>query len=229
MQDDIFVTNIIKLSRSSLDLFLECPRCFWLKMNKVPRPAGFPYAINMAIDHLLKQEFDQHRESGTQHAIMKVHGINALPFKHPNMNDWRNTRKGIQFEHKSTGFLVFGAVDDIWVKPDENLIVVDYKATGAKEYNIYDSYKRQMEVYQWLFRKNSFKVSKTGYFLFAKVNKDKGFKNGTLSFDMNIMPCEGDDSWVEDAILRAKKCIEGEMPDAGVECKYCPWHFKQAA
>src|SRR5579863_1522856 len=165
-----------KLSRTKLELLIDCPRCFWLDMAKgVKRPPGMPFTLNNAVDYLLKEEFDGHREKGTRHPVMEKYKINALPFQHESLSKWRHNFTGVQFEHKPTGFLVYGAVDDVWVNPDGELIVVDYKATGAKEHQIYDSYKRQMEVYQWLLRQNGFDVSPVGYFVFAKVNKADGF------------------------------------------------------
>ena len=221
---------MIKLSRSKLELFQGCPRCFWLVMNKgVKRPPPAPYTINLAIDSLLKQEFDVCRENGTAHYIIKKYSINAIPYKCDQINTWRTNFTGVQFHHKLTDFLVFGAVDDVWVNPEGELIVVDYKATGAKEYKIYDSYKRQMEVYQWLLMQNGYKVSKTGYFLFAKVNKDNGFAEGKLSFDLSIEPQEGDSSWVEGALINARKIFDGPMPQYKTDCVYCLFSQNQTS
>ncbi len=211
-----------KLSRTKIELFLNCPRCFWLDVNKgVKRPPPAPYTINSAIDFLLKQEFDTHRENGTAHYLIKKYNIDAIPYKCEQINAWRHNFTGIQFKHEPSDFLVFGAVDDVWINPENELIVVDYKSTGAKEYKIYDSYKRQMEVYQWLLAQNGYKVAKTGYFLFAKVNKDSGFGEGKLTFDLSIEPLEGDISWVEGALLDARKAMEGVLPEPKAECLYC--------
>jgi CRISPR/Cas system-associated exonuclease Cas4 (RecB family) len=213
---------MIKLSRSKIDLFLECPRCFWLEMNKgVKRPPPAPYTINSAIDALLKKEFDVCREDGTAHYLIKKYNIDAIPYKCKEINTWRTNFTGIQFKHKKTDFLVYGALDDVWINPQEELIVVDYKATGAKEYQIYDGYKRQIEIYQWLLLQNGYKVSKTGYFLFAKVNKSNGFAEGKLSFDLFIDPLEGDSSWVEDAIINARKTLDEAIPGRKQDCPYC--------
>lgn len=144
---------MIKLSRSKIELLFECPRCFWLYAGKgIARPFGAPYTINNAVDFLLKQEFDVHRKNGTAHYLITREGIDAIPYMHEDIDKWRNTFTGIQHHHKKTDMLIFGAVDDIWVDSQENLIVVDYKASGAKEGELYDSYKRQMEVYQWILR-----------------------------------------------------------------------------
>ncbi len=213
---------MIKFSRSKLELFLDCPRCFWLDMKKgVKRPPPAPYTINSAIDGLLKQEFDVCRENGTAHYIIKKHNINVIPYKCKEIDTWRHNFTGIQFHHKATDFLVFGAVDDVWINPAGELIVVDYKATGANQYQIYPQYKRQMEVYQWLLIQNGYKVSKTGYFLFTKVNKNGGFVEGKLSFDFFLEPQEGDGSWIEQALVNAKKTYDGSIPSYKQDCLYC--------
>ena len=213
---------MVKLSRSKLELFIECPRCFWMDMKKgIKRPPPAPYTINSAIDAFLKAEFDVYRERGAAHDLTKKYKIEAIPYKCKEISDWRNNFTGVRFHHKPTDFLVFGAIDDVWINPAGELIVVDYKATGAKEYKIYDSYKRQMEIYQWLLAQNGYKVSKVGYFLFAKVNKEGGFKEGKLSFDLFLEPLEGDNSWIEGAILEAKKTLDGVIPAAGKDCSYC--------
>src|SRR3989344_6168580 len=96
-----------KLSRSKIELSLECPRCFWLDMKqKIKRPPPMPYTINNAVDYLLKQEFDVHREKGTSHPIMKKGKIEAIPYKHDDINKWRQNFVGVRFHHEPTDFLV---------------------------------------------------------------------------------------------------------------------------
>jgi len=213
---------MIKLSRSKLELLFDCPKCFWLYAGKgIARPFGAPYTINNAVDFLLKKEFDEHRKNGTAHYLIEREGIDAIPFMHEDMDRWRTNFTGIQFHHKKTDALIFGAVDDIWIDSKGNLIVVDYKASGAKEGELYDSYKRQMEIYQWLLRQNGFKVLSRGYFVYCRVNKDEGFDNGKLSFNIKVQPYDGDASWVEDKIIEAKKILDGPIPQASPTCVYC--------
>lgn len=188
----------------------------------------FPYTINNAIDYLLKQEFDVYREKKEAHPIMKENGIDAIPFSHEKLSEWRHNFTGVRHEHEQTDFLVFGAVDDLWVNPAGEVIVVDYKATGANEHKVQDSYRRQMEIYQWLLRRNGLKVSPVGYFVFAKANKGKGFYSdtghakGLLPFDFFIEAHKGDDSWVEETLLEARSVTDAdESPVASDECLYC--------
>lgn len=222
-----------KLSRSKIELFSECPRCFWLEMKQgIKRPQPAPYTINNAVDYLLKQEFDIHREKGMPHPVMKKNKIDAVPYQTPEIHKWRQNFTGVQYHHKPTDFLVYGAVDDVWINPEGELIVVDYKATGANQHQIYDSYRRQMEVYQWLLRMNGFKVSDVGYFVFARVNKGSGFGNdqvlqaglgqAVLSFDLFVEPLEGDDSWLPAVLIRARETFDlSKAPSASGACQYC--------
>lgn len=219
--------TLTKLSRSKLELFMECPRCFWLYVGKgIGRPAGFPFTINNAIDFLLKREFDEHRKNGTAHDLIKREGIDAIPFMHEDIDKWRHNFTGIQHEHPRSGFLVFGAVDDIWVDSKGGLIVVDYKASGAQKGELYDSYKRQMEIYQWILRQKKFLVNDRGYFVYARVAKEKGFVNGDLHFNIDVQPYDGNTDWVEGMVMRARACIDAPIPDADPECGYCSYRAK---
>lgn len=220
-----------RLSRSKIDLFVECPRCFYID-NKLGtgRPPGYPFALNSAVDALLKKEFDIHRANGSAHPLMEQYGVDAVPFQHEHMDIWRENFKGIEYKHPATGFTVSGAVDDVWVNPKGELIIVDYKSTSKDEKieelnkEWHEGYKRQMEVYQWLFRQNGFTVSDTGYFVYANAGKDKKAFDGVLEFEVTLVPYIGSDSWVEKTLLDIKACLDGDtLPPASAECDYCTY------
>lgn len=220
-----------RLSRSKIDLFLNCPRCFYLDRRLgVGQPPGYPFSLNSAVDELLKREFDIHRAKGTKHPLQKKYKIDAIPLAHEKIDEWRDSlRRGITYHHADTNFKMTGGVDDLWVRPNGELIIVDYKATSKKEEVNLDAewqigYKRQMEVYQWLFRQNGFKVSNTGYFVYCNGNSDAAAFDGKLEFDVNVLPYEGNDSWVEQAIIDAHACLnDSEIPAPGKDCDYCAY------
>ncbi len=223
--------NKWRLSRSKIGLFQECPRCFYID-NKLgtARPPGFPFNLNSAVDALLKKEFDIHRVGKTAHPLMSKYGVDAVPFQHPKMDIWRENFKGIDYRHESTGFTVSGAVDDVWVTPQNELIIADYKATSKDEkievldQEWHDGYKHQMEVYQWLFRRNGFTVSDMGYFVYANASKDKKAFDGQLEFEITLVPHKGDDSWVESTLQDIKATLESELlPAPAPECDYCTY------
>lgn len=225
-----------RLSRSKIDLFVECPRCFYLD-NKLGtgRPRGPAFTLNVAVDALLKKEFDVHRAGASAHPLMEQYGIDAVPFQHPDMDIWRENFKGLEYRHPETGLTVSGAVDDVWVNPAGELIVVDYKAT-SKEGRIVtladssweEQYRRQIGVYQWLLRKNGFTVSDTGYFVYANASSDKAAFDGQLEFEVTLVPCEGDTAWIDTILPKIKACLDGGvLPVKGTSCEFCP--YREAA
>ncbi len=224
-----------KISRSKIDLFLNCPRCFYLDRRLgVAQPPGFPFSLNSAVDKLLKKEFDGHRVAGTSHPLMKTYGLNAVPFKHPKIDEWREAlTAGIQYLHPQTNLIITGAIDDVWVDENGELMIVDYKSTSKDSEVNLDAdwqigYKRQMEIYQWLFRKNNFKVSDTGYFVYANGDADKKAFDAKLEFNITLLPHTGNDSWVDQAVVDLHKCLIGDnLPLSGEDCDYC--RYREAA
>lgn len=221
-----------KISRSGIESYIGCKRCFYLDKRLGLSPAGGPaFTLNVAVDHLLKKEFDIHRAKNRQHPLMKKYGIDAIPFSHEKMDEWRSNFKGVQFLHEKTNLYVFGAVDDIWVNPQGELIVVDYKATSKKgEITLEgsgweDSYKRQMEVYQWLLKMNGFKVSKTGYFVYCNGKKDVEAFDGKLEFDIQVIPYKGENYlWIEDALVDIVKILNSnKIPAYSDDCEDCDY------
>lgn len=219
------------LSRSKIDLYIECPLCFYLDRRiGIGRPPSFPFALNSAVDRLLKKEFDIYRKQKTPHPIMKEYGINAIPSDQDTLDDWRNSLKGVRFLHEPTNLIIFGAIDDLWKNPDGELIVVDYKSTSISEKitslnkEWHEGYKRQMEIYQWLIRQNDYMVSDTGYFLYCNGNTNRERFNARLEFDLTIIPYVGSDGWVEDLIIEVKKCLsEPSPPQPSSNCEYCTY------
>ena len=219
-----------KISRSKIDLFTECPRCHYLDARLGVKRPGMPgFTLNIAVDHLLKKEFDIKRAEHTAHPLMEQYGINAVPFEHPDMETWRTNFTGIQYLHTPTNFLVFGAVDDIWIDDKEELMVVDYKATSKKEKPSLEGrwgeqYKRQVEVYQWLLRMNGFKVSDKAYFVYVNGKKDREAFDGVLEFDIDVIEHVGDDRWVEQRLHSIHETLSNDaIPEQGELCEHCPY------
>lgn len=166
---------------------------------------------------------------------MTQFGVNALPFIHPQLDEWRENFKGVQSLHQETNFLVTGAVDDLWMDDDGAVMVVDYKATSTARVISLDDpwkagYKRQMEIYQWLLRRQNLQVSDVGYFVFVNGDTDKNAFDGKLEFRSQILPYVGDDSWVGDALAEAHRCLcSPSIPSAHSGCEWCAYRKAAAA
>jgi CRISPR/Cas system-associated exonuclease Cas4 (RecB family) len=220
-----------KISRSSIDLYCSCPKCFYLdKRLGIAQPPGYPFTLNSAVDYLLKKEFDILRKKQEAHPLMKKFSIDAIPFAHKDLNVWRENFKGITYLDPHTNLIIGGAIDDIWInKKTKELHIVDYKSTSKNgEVNLdadwQDSYKRQMEIYQWLFRKNGFQVADIGYFVYCNGITDTEKFDAKLEFEIKIIPYTGDTSWIELKLKEIKKTLESNNPPkASSDCDYCKY------
>ena len=101
-------------------------------------------------------------------------------------------------------------------------------AVTSNEISLDDEYKqgfkKQMEIYQWIFKQLGFKVSKTGYFVYANAGKNRPSFDGRLEFEVQIIPHKGDDSWVEPTIFAMKKCLDSDkIPNPNPDCEFCKY------
>lgn len=223
------------ISRSKIDLFLECPRCFYLdQRHGIKRPDGYPFTLNVAVDELFKKEFDILREEGKQHPLMDEYGIEAVPFQHKDLPLWRDSlRNGIKYHDPLTNLIIRGGIDDVWINTDGELHIVDYKATSKQakvtlDAEWQDGYKRQVEVYQWLFRKNDFKTSNIAYFVYANGDTSPDRFDARLEFDITIIPYTGNDAWIPKVLEELHACLMAEYtPEASSVCTYCS--YREAA
>ena len=187
-------------------------------------------ALNNAVDLLLKKEFDRYRSLGTQHPLIEAYGVDAIPAQHPDLAHWRYNFTGIEYRHEPSNFLLVGALDDLWQNSNGDYHVVDYK-TIVKEDRVtdfaalgYSSYKRQLEFYSWLLRRRGLSVSKLGFLVFCNAQTQVLALDGKLTFEMTLVPCQGDDAWVEPSVMQAHACLQAESaPLAEPNCPFCSY------
>ena len=228
---------MIKLSRSSIEQYLNCKRCFILMYKYKVRLNTLPFTLNTAVDNLCKNEFDYYREKQEPHPLFLENDIDAVPFKHEEMDKWRNNFQGISYYDSDTDVHFYGAVDDVWVKPNGELILSDVKSTSKNNFdweetwNKYEypkGYRRQLEMYQWLFRKNGFKVSDTAYLVYFNGLKNEPMFNQTLKFELHLIKLDCNDSWVSKTIIEAKNLMDQDIyPDGSFGCDTCRYLKKR--
>lgn len=219
----------ITLSRWQLDLFLACPRCFWLlKRYGIRQPEGYPLALNAAIDALLKAEFDAYRAKGEPHPILTEHRIPAKLFGDlTKLQEWRTSAQGLRWTDPATGHTLHGVLDDILEFPDGSLAVLDYKSSGAKEVTIYPSYQLQMDVYTFLLQRLGHKTAPKAFFAIFLAVKDEGFGD-RLPFRRTLVEVIPQSERVPDLFQQAVAlALSQEVPKPGEECNICRW-FREA-
>lgn len=215
----------IKLSPTSLNLFLECPLCFWLEKKKgIRRPPPYPYALNAAVDYLLKREFDVYRAKGEPHPLISSHNIPAKLFSDQKLlNEWRNNFKGIRYYDEQLDATLFGAVDDVLEFEGGKLAPLDYKSTGSREPRIYERFQLQMDVYSYLMEKNNFPTAGKGYFAFYIVDKEDGFGN-RLPFKKELKEVITNPSRVPELFNKAVLLLRAdEAPVHNQDCLFGNW------
>ncbi len=220
----------LQLSPNSLNLYYECPRCFWLdKKMGIKRPQPYPYALNAAVDVLLKQEFDKYRKKRELHPLLVAYNIPAKLFPNQKMLDeWRNNFKGIRYYDASLDATLFGAVDDILEFSEGKLAPMDYKSTGSKTANVYDRFQLQMDIYTFLLEKNGYKTVRKGVLAFYVVDKENGF-DGKLPFKKEIVVIDTNPDYVQGVFSEAVALLKKEAPPShNPDCQYGHW-FKQAS
>jgi hypothetical protein len=226
--------EVFKISRSKFSNFIDCPRCFYLERVIGLKDPGMPgWALNTAVDELLKKEFDHYRKIQKPHPLVTKNKLNFIPFQHEKIDYWRDAlRGGIAFTDTDTNLEIHGGVDDIWLNPDnDELVVVDYKAQSKKEAvetgsyledQYHQSYKIQMDIYVYILRQMKFKVSDTAYFLVCNGLKTPDKFDAILQFDLTLVPYKTNDSWVKNKIIDMKKTLESkDVPEINKFCEKC--------
>jgi hypothetical protein len=182
----------------------------------------------------LKNEFDILRKEKKKHQLMHQFGIDAIPFDHPNLPIWRDDNRrflGAVVFHQPTNLEVSGIIDDLWINNNGQLHIVDYKSTSTNSDISLDDgykqgYKKQLEVYQWIFRQLGFSVSNVGYFVYANAVRNRPKFDARLEFEVKIIEYEGNDSWVEPILFEIKKCLDSEqIPSFSEKCEFC--HYRK--
>ena len=226
----------LKISRSGLKLFLECPRCFWLDVHHhIKRPPGYPFTLSIAVDYLVKKEFDTYRAEGTLPPVLINAGIkDAKLYNGEYLSEWRNNFKGIAYEDEKFNAILYGAVDDVLEFSDSSLGVIDYKSSGAREITIYDDYQKQMDVYNYILKQKGYETYPEAFFVFYKVIKEgeTGFGNA-LKFTEEVRPVKVNTGWVGPAFEAAVELARSDsVPESGTNgkdghCDHC--HYVEMA
>ena len=211
-----------KFSPSSLSLLKECSRCFWLHFNKgIKRPDSIFPSLPSGMDRILKIHFDSFRDKGMlPPELAKLKGNYKLFDNAELLAVWRNNFKGIEYVDKD-GNVFRGAVDNILQK-GKKLVVLDYKTRG---FPVKDDtaahYQDQMNIYNFLLRKNKHKTENYAYLLFYHPNKVDS--DGDVLFNTDLVKMKVNVKDAEKLFKKALKVLSEEIPEAGEECGFCEW------
>ncbi len=225
-----------KISRSKFFNFLSCKRCFYLdRVVGLKEPSMPGWALNIAVDELLKKEFDQYRKIRKPHPVMIKHNLNFIPYQHKDIDTWRNSLKGgISYLDEKTNLIIHGGIDDLWFDlKEKKLIVVDYKAqssnypvttTSYLNSQWHLSYKLQMDIYVHILRKMNFTVSDLSYFYVCNGEKTNNNFDNKINFKTTLVPYKTNTTWIEGKLIEMKEILNLETPpEIELTCEKCAY------
>ncbi|MCL6500896.1 MAG: PD-(D/E)XK nuclease family protein [Candidatus Pacearchaeota archaeon] len=214
--------EVFKLSPSSLSLMEECPRCFWLTKHGIwKRPEVIFPSLPGGMDRILKKHFDKFmamkimppelRENVECSGCRLFGNIELL-------KQWRNERKGLVWRDHE-GNILHGAIDNLLVKGNK-LIVLDYKtrASAAKEETA-GYYKNQLDIYNFLLRKNGYETEDYSFLLFYFPKEV--LDTGEVVFDTQLVKMQVSIENAERLFNKALKLLRGPCPSPKEGCAWC--------
>ena len=242
-----------ELGRGRIENFMKCRGCFWLQQAAGVEFPGLPgFNLNTNTDTLLKRDLDQYRGKAAHPIFIENKLKHLIPFEHEDLEKWTQSiqfgasESHFNTVHEQTNIKFGGGLDDVLLNTKTGeLHIVDYKSTAQlardkakikkldetfllpptnpKEPDYKASYRRQMDMYQWIMRRKGFAVSDIGYFVYVdgqhigkKGMIDESNPNkANMEFNTAVIPYEADDSWVEKALTDAKHTLT---------LKTCPSH-----
>lgn len=205
------------LSPSSLGLFKECSRCFWLQIKKkYKRPDGIYPSLPAGMDLVIKSYFDEFR--GKMPRQLSEAGVKGVLFEDQTLvNRWRNWRTSLRVRTES--YTLSGALDDVLVE-DDYFMPFDFKTRGfAPNEGTADYYQHQMDAYGLMLDKNGYPTEGDAYLLFFHPKRLRNL--GSFDFEPTPKRISIDPSRTEKLLDRAVDCLESPAPRFKDDCNYC--------
>lgn len=203
------------LSNSTLGIYVECKKCFWLHMNKgIKRPRGIFPSLPGGMDLILKRYFNEYRAKGEIPPLIagKVEGKLAdIPL---NLN----------FIDRENDLKITGRLDDCLLLGRDLYIPLDHKTRGNLPENIeysYNYYKRQMDTYTLLLINNGYKTQNSAYIVY--YSPAGGELHHGFPFKVEVHKLDTDPDSVLRLFIEAKECLLKSIPASSPDCEYCNW------
>lgn len=204
----------ISLSVDEVCEFLASPAVYYFAKKLNIHPPQTPiHPLEKTARKLLMKEFDIHRADQTIHPIMKEYGVDALPFSHQELAEWRTRAQGLSTYHGASGMTLRGRIDDLWHTSDNKLILVEYAPIRTSGDTIPVSSIQKTELYGWILTQKGFSVSSTCYLVELKGLSDKVAFDAKIEFSLSLHPHQLSFGWVEPTLLQIQSLLNGPKPD----------------
>ena len=204
-----------QLSASTLKLFQECPRCFWLHINKkIERPRGpFP-SLPSGIDRVLKSYFETYRTQGRLPPLIEGRLEGKLA----------TNELTLGFNDARTNARLWGKLDDCVILPNSRLAPLDHKTRASAPADVgytVKYYKFQMDVYTLLLERNGHPTSRTAYVVY--YFPVTGVLHTGFPFEVAVHKIATDPDGAYRIFAAGCRCLSGPLPGSSEACEFCRW------
>ena len=215
------IRQVVKISPSSLNLFLECPRCFWLQMNKgFRRPKGPSSTLPSGVDYTLKAYFDYWRKQGGEPPILRGKLPGKLLTKQDMISKFRSRSFGI-FDTEAQAYFM-GMLDDALELPDGSIVPLDNKTRGFPPTEVHPSYQNQMGAYTLFLRENNLPTKNLAYLVYWFFDHKNMDLERPLDFNISVKEIKTEPDRMRAVFRAAVSLLRQEiMPDAADNCTFC--------
>lgn len=224
----------IRLSKSTIEEFNRCARCWWLAKKKdMKAPDGIRAGVPMGIDRVLKGHYDAHRAAGTvpPELVGKIPG-GLYDGKKVSMSDLRNWRKGLAVAVGA--YELSTALDDLLFNRKTGLYNMHDFKSKAKLTNEEDTakyYQTQADAYDLALNVNGYPTDGWAYFAYyAPIEVAAGTGTDTpdgrhlpFTWHAQVIKIKADHARIKDLVIRAGSCLDGPCPPKNMECAMCEY------
>lgn len=214
--------SIIKISPSSLSLYVDCPRCFWLRFNEgINRPEPPTSTLPGGVDYTLKNYFDHWRANGGEPPLLKGKLPGRLLADQALISKFRSRSFG--FFDKEANAYFNGMLDDALEMPDGAIVPLDNKTRGFPLKEIHDAYVNQMGAYTLFLQFNGLKTKNAAYLIFWFFDHKNMNLDDPLAFNTSVEEVKTDPDKILARFREAVAALREPMPPAGKECGFCAY------
>lgn len=216
---------MIQLSSSSLSIFNECKKCFYLDRNhKLSRPRGIFSSLPNAIDGIIKDKMDLYRGSlPPQFDVPELKGFqlyNGADFK--KMRHWKTNPLKMT---DSKGNTIVGAFDELLYNPTTNEYAIgDYKSKGSEPDLAYGEkyYQKQINLYSRFLEVGGKKIAPFACLFYFWAEP---CESNLITFKTKVLFLTPDTKAAEMLFADAVRCLESDItPPSGESCEYCKFY-----
>jgi hypothetical protein len=211
----------LKLSPTSLGLFIDCPRCFWLQMKQgIKRPEAPMSTVPNGLDLALKWYFDRYRNSQGLPPILQGKMEGSLVPDQDEISKFRSHSFGFWEDSLDAGF--YGMLDECVIEQGKLYAPLDHKTRGFPPKETHEAYIRQVSAYALMLRRNGYPTSASAYLVYYYPLRESDSLHNGFPFAVEVRRVATEPDQIYRVFVNAVGVLRSQVcPQARKTCAYC--------